>query len=205
MARTTATNFSGGLQFPYATAATDLFKKEDVQTLALAVDGHDHSAGKGLVLAASAIPPITSAMITDGTIATADIAANAIHQVIRDGGSGPEGTTSAALVPLSSPKVVITSVGGVLVAWFAGSFANSGAAGNANNYIGMRLDGAAFVQFGFFVTPGAGYAVPVSMVVYYGAPAAGSHTIEVGMGAGAGTLSTSNTSNRELVVVEFKR
>lgn len=50
MARTTATNFTGGLQFPYATAATDVFKKEDVQTLAQAVDQHDHTAGKGLLV-----------------------------------------------------------------------------------------------------------------------------------------------------------
>ena len=49
MARTTATNFTGALQFPYATAAADLFKKEDVQTLALAVDQHDHTTGKGLI------------------------------------------------------------------------------------------------------------------------------------------------------------
>jgi hypothetical protein len=45
MARTVATNFTSTLQFPKATAATDLFKKEDVQTLAEAVDQHDHSAG----------------------------------------------------------------------------------------------------------------------------------------------------------------
>src|SRR5262245_8256872 len=48
MARLTATNFSASLQFPYGTAATDLFKKEDVQTMALAVDQHDHSPGKGV-------------------------------------------------------------------------------------------------------------------------------------------------------------
>jgi hypothetical protein len=48
MARTTATNFTGTLQFPYATASADLVLKEDIQTLALAVDGHDHTPGKGL-------------------------------------------------------------------------------------------------------------------------------------------------------------
>jgi len=80
MARTNATNFSGGLQFPYATAGTDLFKKEDVQTLALAVDGHDHSTGKGLPLVAGSIPSgtITSAMIANGTIVAADIATGTI-------------------------------------------------------------------------------------------------------------------------------
>jgi hypothetical protein len=90
MARTTATNFTGVLQFPYATAGTDLFKKEDVQTLAQAVDQHDHSSGKGLVVSAASIPAgaidgskitdntITSAKIQDLTIATADIANSAI-------------------------------------------------------------------------------------------------------------------------------
>jgi hypothetical protein len=79
MARSNAVNFSGALQFPMASAATDLFKKEDVQTLALAVDGHDHSSGKGLALSGAAIPSgtITSAMIADGTIATTDLAAGA--------------------------------------------------------------------------------------------------------------------------------
>jgi len=76
VARTNATNFSGGLQFPYATAANDIFKKEDVQVLAQAVDQHTHAPGLGHALAASAIPngTITSAMIADGTIATADLA-----------------------------------------------------------------------------------------------------------------------------------
>jgi len=75
MARTNATNFSGALQFPYANAATDIFKKEDVQTLALAVDQHDHTAGKGLAPPAGSI---TSGMIADGTIATADLANAAV-------------------------------------------------------------------------------------------------------------------------------
>jgi hypothetical protein len=75
MARTNAVNFSGALQFPMADAATDLFRKEDVQTLAKAVDGHDHSSGKGLVLAPGII---TSAMIADGTIQGSDIATGAI-------------------------------------------------------------------------------------------------------------------------------
>jgi hypothetical protein len=75
MARTSATNFAGALQFPYATAGTDIFKKEDVQTLAQAVDQHDHSTGKGLAIGTGTI---TSAMIADGTIQGADIANGAI-------------------------------------------------------------------------------------------------------------------------------
>jgi hypothetical protein len=84
MARTVATNFTGGLQFPYATAAADIFKKEDVQTLALAVDQHDHGTGKGLAVtgpvngAQIVDGTITSAKIADGTIATADLADNSV-------------------------------------------------------------------------------------------------------------------------------
>ena len=89
MARTNATNFTGALQFPYATAAADLFKKEDVQVLAQAVDQHTHDGtGKGLPVAppaAGSIPgsaiadgSITSDKILDATITAIDIAPNAI-------------------------------------------------------------------------------------------------------------------------------
>src|SRR5499427_10231655 len=80
MTRQNATNFTAPLQFPYATAGTDVFMKEDVQVLAQAVDQHNHTSGKGLPMAAGSIPngTITSAMIADGTIATADLANAAV-------------------------------------------------------------------------------------------------------------------------------
>jgi hypothetical protein len=66
--------------FSRATAATDIFKKEDVQNLAAAVSTHDHTSGKGLVLSAAAIPDgaITSAKIADGTIVAGDLANGAV-------------------------------------------------------------------------------------------------------------------------------
>lgn len=66
--------------FSRATAAADIFKKEDVQALAAAVSTHDHSTGKGVVLSAGSIPvgSITSAMIANGTIVAADIATGTI-------------------------------------------------------------------------------------------------------------------------------
>lgn len=105
MARTNAVNFSSTLQFPLADAATDLFKKEDVQVLAKAVDAHDHTAGKGLVLGASSIPNglITSAMIADGTIVGGDIANATITgakigaQTITDLHMAPQTITGAAI------------------------------------------------------------------------------------------------------------
>ena len=103
MSRTSATNFAGTLEFTYATAPTDLFVDTDLQTLALAVDGHDHTPGKGLVLPGSAIQDnsigggklaansvananlvdgaVTSAKIADGTITSADIADGSIQSV----------------------------------------------------------------------------------------------------------------------------
>ena len=90
MARGNSVNYTGPLQFPYATAGTDIFKKEDVQTLAQAVDAHDHSTGKGLVVNVAGLPAgaidgskitdgkVTSAKIQDGTIATADLANQAV-------------------------------------------------------------------------------------------------------------------------------
>src|SRR5215471_2337362 len=88
MARLTATNFSGALQFPYATAGSDQFQKEDVQVLAQAVDQHNHTTGKGLPLTTGSIPngTITSAMIADGTITGTDIASGTITTTqIQDG------------------------------------------------------------------------------------------------------------------------
>jgi len=79
MVRTPATNYSSP-GYSYATADTDAFDRTDVSGLGQSVDGHDHSSGKGLPLAAGAIPAgsITSAMIADGTIVAGDIADGAI-------------------------------------------------------------------------------------------------------------------------------
>ena len=56
--------------FSRATAATDLFKKEDVQNLAAAVSTHDHSTGKGLALGNGVI---TAAMLASGAVGSAQI------------------------------------------------------------------------------------------------------------------------------------
>ena len=63
MSRTTSVNFTGANQFPYATAGTDLFVKDDVQLLAKAVDNHTHAVGNG-----PSILPITA---TNGAVLAA--------------------------------------------------------------------------------------------------------------------------------------
>jgi hypothetical protein len=128
VARTTATNFSGALQFPYATASTDLFKKEDIQTLAQAVDQHNHSVGKGLALPAGLI---TSGMIADGTIATVDIAAAAITQALlaKPSVSTPElidaGVTAAKIAGHAVSRVFTQSFAAAISTTSA-SFVSSG-------------------------------------------------------------------------------
>jgi hypothetical protein len=83
VARTTATNFTGPLQYPIATAATDIFKKEDLQTLAQAVDQHDHTAGKGLSVA-PANASITNAKLASDT-ARANLLTNGSFDVWQRG------------------------------------------------------------------------------------------------------------------------
>ena len=85
MARTNATNFSGALQFPYATAAADIFKKEDVQTLAVAVDQHDHTAGKGhSINTVPANASITNAML-GSDVARANLLTNGSFEIWQRG------------------------------------------------------------------------------------------------------------------------
>jgi hypothetical protein len=54
MARLSSINYTAQ-NFPYATEPNDQFLKEDVQSLALALETHDHGVGKGLKVAGSGI------------------------------------------------------------------------------------------------------------------------------------------------------
>lgn len=113
MARLTSTNYTAQ-PFTYATAATDLFKKEDVQVLAQAVDTHDHATGKGLPInVVSGIPAgsITSSMIADGTIVAGDIADGAVTSAkildgtIATGDIADGAVTAAKLAPALSTSL----------------------------------------------------------------------------------------------------
>jgi hypothetical protein len=89
--------------FSRATAATDLFKKEDVQNLAAAVSTHDHSSTKGLILSPSAIPDgsISTAKLADGAVTTA--------KMVDRAASAPGGTTAST----SSPTTTSTTYVGI--------------------------------------------------------------------------------------------
>jgi len=63
--RSTSTNFgSPGNSYPMADAGDDPFQKEDIQDLALAVDDHDHSTGRGL-----AVQRLGTGIVVEGNLA----------------------------------------------------------------------------------------------------------------------------------------
>lgn len=224
MARTVATNFTGALQYPYATAAGDIFKKEDVQTLAQAVDQHDHSSGKGLVLSATSIPSgfITSAMIADGTIVSADIADGTIAAVDMAAGAALANlaagsisrSTLVAITAASTTTSVSFVASGVdVVAW-------SPVAGNAYVHatwtgqvscttkgaiiqMYLAFGGAASFQPTVLHAPDVSYGVPVQLDAYIPTAAAGVQNFQVFWLTNAGTLSM--VSNRSILVCESVR
>jgi hypothetical protein len=216
MARTNAVNFSAPLQFPMASAATDLFKKEDVQTLALAVDGHDHSSGKGLALPfASLIPSgtITSAMIADGTITstdiadgtiqTADLAGNAITQILAANGSTSNPTTSSgSFVDMTDMTVSGTFAGGVVLVWIFAAVSNSTA--GAYVQLGLQLDAGADALLALQMSAIANALGVISAFAFLGNQS-GAHTIKGRWATFSGGTATANGTSRRMLVVEVKR
>ena len=218
MARTTATNFSGGLQFPYATAATDLFKKEDVQTLALAVDGHDHSTGKGLVLPASAIPPITSAMIQDGSITSADIANGTITpddlalgaatSLLGVYQGGPTFSSTAVSTFVATPVTAAGTTG-----LFANSFVRvtvgcsvSHSAVGGVVYLAIYRNGTNITgNMGIYQAPVAGQNLPMFLQWEEASPG-GATTYQLYMyNSVAGTMALTAGAPATMHVMEFRR
>jgi len=212
--------------FSRATAATDIFKKEDVQALAAAMSTHDHSTGKGLVLSAGSIPAgsitsamiadgtivagdiadgsITSAKIADGTIATADIAPTAISQTIGSyGPTTPTFSSTTVVTWLNTPLTVTGTCGGSPVRVFGFLTWSHSASGSAVD-VALAVDGALSVSFARDYAPFAAAATSVSFDVIV-TPTVGSHTFTIQIyNFNAGTVSI-GLVNAYLAVVEVKR
>lgn len=168
MSRTTAVNFAGGLQFPLANAATDLFKKEDVQTLALAVDGHDHSAGKGLILPASSIPDgsITSAKIADGAIATADIAVGAVTSLLGNYQAGTTFSSTTTGTWLATPVGFSSTYDGASLVYVCCTVTVSHSVSGAQILVGIARDGTVLGGIGAGVYQSAAANQPQTISVH---------------------------------------
>lgn len=211
MARTTSANFTGALDFTLATAGPDLFVKDDVQILAQAVDQHDHTAGKGLALSASSIPAglITSAMIANGAVSSVDLAANAVSQLRwATGTTANPTTTSSTLADI--PEMVLTftaggtdAVASQVLILLNGTFSDSTLSAICS--FGISIDAADVViqPINAPIAGGGGMFIPTVMYLSTSL-AAGAHTIKGRWSTNAGTL-TCNQTQRQLVVVEFRR
>jgi hypothetical protein len=197
--------------FSRATAAADIFKKEDVQALAAAMSTHVHDgAGKGLAIAATGIPAgsITSAMIADGTIATTDIAANACTQTGRAVGSTPgTATTSTSYADLTDMSVTLTTTGGDLLVWLTAVYAQQAGTPNDVLYMALSLDGAAEVGEVTGMSTAINVQFTLATVARFTGVAAGSHTIKGRWKVGTGTssLAAIGGARRTLLVEELKK
>lgn len=108
--------------FPRADAATDLFKKEDVQQLAAAMSTHNHAPGKGLTVS---IPSglITSSMIADrtiqavdiglSTIGTPELTGQAVHRQVGMYSATPSFSTTGTTAQVATPVSHVGTYGGV--------------------------------------------------------------------------------------------
>jgi hypothetical protein len=191
--------------FARATAPADAVKLTDIQQVAAALSTHDHSTGKGLPLNASAIPSgsITSAMIADGAIATADLAGQAVTTVGYIAGSTSDPTTtSASFVDLPDMTISLTSAGGPIALWFSGTFSISVTTAVAQ--IAFGLDGTD-VGGMFVPQPGAANQIMHAGNLYLATGlSVGAHTLKCRWNTCSGTLNANGTA-RYFVAVEFKR
>lgn len=153
------------------------------------------------------LPPnsIGSSQIQDGAVGTADIATNAVQQLIGFFATNVPAwntTTTASWVPTPVAATFTTS-GGQLRA--EGSVLLMHSAAGAGYYVGLGWDGAMQVGMAYANCAGANYTNTITFV-YYLQLAAGQHTITVYVyNAGAGTLTLNQATGWFLWITEQKR
>jgi hypothetical protein len=212
--------------FSRATAAADIFKKEDVQALAAAMSTHTHDgAGKGLAIAATGIPAgsitsamiadgtivagdiadgtITSAKIADGTVATADVAGGAITGTTFVGLVNANTTTSGTTVVLDSGPFTTGAPNSVVVIDWHAALQSTVAAAFA--MFSVRVDGGGWITVGRMTFPATASSYPMSLQYIWTTLAAGAHTFDVGWLTSSGTLSVDTAVTRTFRITEFKR
>ena len=203
--------------FSRATAATDLFKKEDVQALAAAMSTHDHdAAGKGLAVTGPingsqiADGSITSAKILDGTVTTTDLHTNAATMAaVANGVSSSPTTTSATYVDIPDLAINFTTTAGAadgatLLVWLHISLQTSTTAANVG--IGVDVDGigpsggnALLTIFG-----AAGEVRTVTVIAHFNNLTPGVHSFKGRWSTNTGTITATQTF-RSMKAVEFIR
>jgi hypothetical protein len=173
--------------FSRATAGTDLFKKEDVQALAAAMSTHDHTTGKGAVLAA-------------GSVTTAMLASNAVTQWNATIATAAATITSLSYVDMWNMQTTLTTTGGFILAWFAGMLSHDMNVGGMT--VALRVDSEAEVSQIGVTLPSSGYGIAIALIGIFSPLTAASHTVGVRWKTNMGTA---YITDRTLIIGEIKR
>lgn len=145
---------------------------------------------------------------TYSNIATADIAANAVSQIVTNFQNPPSAatTTSSSLATISGLDTSITATGGPIVLWVSVGFSNNSSAAQ-NNAFGALVDSGADLANFIFGTPASNANEPqvATYIVYLGALSAGSHTVHLRWSTTGGTLSLVTSGSTHALLVELKK
>ncbi len=137
------------------------------------------------------------------SISTADLALNSITQrTSAVGSSSSPTTTSGTYVDMTDMSVTLTTTGGDLLVWFAGTIQNSTSGQGVK--AALSLDGAAEVNGATFVTAAANQQASLALVHRFAAPSSASHTVKVRWFVSGGT-GTAVGTDRSVVMQEVKR
>lgn len=138
-----------------------------------------------------------------GSVQTADMVSNAVHQIGFAVASTTNPTVSTnAFTDLTDMSVTLTTTGGDLLAWFCGSFQSNTV--DASITVALKLDAAAEVGDIAYQHHTTGLWLPISTVYRFTGVTVASHTIKTRWAISSGTA-TNNFTQRNLLVMEVKR
>jgi hypothetical protein len=160
--------------------------------------------GRAKVAAPSAADDIARKDTVDAVQSnlTAHLAA-AVHMGARGYAVGETtaSTTSASYVDLPNMSVTLTTVGGDLVVFFAGTFYHTSAGQDIR--VALSLDGAAEVAIQIVAFPTANSVSVITVVHVFTGVSAGNHTVKARWRTSDATA-YANSNNRNLLVMEVK-
>lgn len=139
-----------------------------------------------------------------GSITTAAIATGAVNQPLGSYFATPGFSSTVTNAWIATAiSVQVTTAGGLLRIEASTPIYHSVA--GAGFYVGWMMDGAVQNSLAYYNAPGANWSVNFGMT-WYSQPAAGIHTIALGVfNATAGTLATNSAAYSTIYVTEQKR
>ncbi len=129
--------------------------------------------------------------------------AGAITQSVFASSATTETTTSNSGVTMTAPSAAITTVGGDVLLYGGGSFANSSA--GAINSLYIFIDGALNGPMALWTQAGSNAFASITVVWKPSTPSSAPHTYALGWATTAGTLTTTTQANRWMLALEVRR